>query len=124
MRSIRSLRSAASDEDAFTATIERIFAFDPDPDTRKIEIRMLPATKAGCIGSTDEVLRQMRRFEDLGIELVLCRVIPTTENVQRIGEEVSRRHAEVGRDCRSRVDAEIVTTNRVRLKPPSAGPCP
>jgi FMNH2-dependent dimethyl sulfone monooxygenase len=76
------------EEDAFNTTIQRIFAFDPDPDTRKIESRMLPATKIGCIGSPDMVLRQLRRFEDLGIELVLCKIIPTIENVQRIGEEI------------------------------------
>jgi FMNH2-dependent dimethyl sulfone monooxygenase len=78
----------SNEEDALSSTIERIFAFDPDPDTRKIESRMLPATKIGCIGSPDKVLRQMRRFEDLGIELVLCKLIPTTENVRRIGEEI------------------------------------
>jgi FMNH2-dependent dimethyl sulfone monooxygenase len=75
-------------EDAFKQTIERIFAFDPDPDTRKIESRMLPATKAGCIGPVDGVRRQLRRFEELGIELVLCKIIPTVENVQRIGEDI------------------------------------
>jgi dimethylsulfone monooxygenase len=75
-------------EDAFKATIERIFAYDPDPDTRKIESRMLPATKIGCIGSAEDVRRQLERFEDLGIELVLCKLIPTVENVQRIGEEI------------------------------------
>ncbi len=78
----------SNEQDAFSTTIERIFAFDPDPDTRKIESRMLPATKIGCIGSADKVLRQLRRFEDLGIELVLCKLIPTTENVRRIGEEI------------------------------------
>jgi alkanesulfonate monooxygenase SsuD/methylene tetrahydromethanopterin reductase-like flavin-dependent oxidoreductase (luciferase family) len=75
-------------EDALKATIERVFAFDPNPDTRKIESRMLPATKAGCIGSPEQVLRQIRRFEDLGIELVLCKMIPTIENIRRIGDEV------------------------------------
>lgn len=77
-----------SEEDAFNTTIQRIFAFDPDPDTRKIERRMLPATKIGCIGSSDSVLRQIRRFENLGIELLLCKIIPTIENVQQIGEEI------------------------------------
>ncbi len=71
-----------------TRTIERIFAYDPDPDTRKIEQRMLPATKLGCIGSPENVRRQLRRFEQLGIELVLCKIIPTAENVRRIGEEI------------------------------------
>lgn len=74
--------------DALDATIKRIFAYDPDPDTRKIEQRMLPATKLGCIGSTQSVLHQLRRFEEIGIELVLCKMIPTVDNVQRIGEEI------------------------------------
>jgi dimethylsulfone monooxygenase len=77
-----------TEEDALKTTIERIFAFDPNPDTRKIEKRMLPATKIGCMGPPDKVLRQIRRFESLGIELVLCKMIPTVENVQRIGEEI------------------------------------
>jgi alkanesulfonate monooxygenase SsuD/methylene tetrahydromethanopterin reductase-like flavin-dependent oxidoreductase (luciferase family) len=76
------------DRDALDATIKRIFAYDPDPDTRKIESRMLPATRIGCIGSPDTVLRQLRRFEDLGVELVLCKLVPTIENVVRIGEEI------------------------------------
>jgi FMNH2-dependent dimethyl sulfone monooxygenase len=77
-----------NEEDAFKTTIEQIFAYDPDPDTRKIETRMLPATKTGCIGSAEDVRRQLRRFDDLGIELVLCKLIPTVENVQRIGDEI------------------------------------
>jgi dimethylsulfone monooxygenase len=77
-----------SEQDALDLTIKRIFAYDPDPDTRKIEQRMLPATKLGCIGSAESVRRQLRRFEAVGIELVLCKMIPTTENVQRLGEEL------------------------------------
>jgi hypothetical protein len=49
---------------------------------------MLPATKIGCIGSPIDVLRQIQRFENLGIELILCKIIPTIDNVQRIGEEI------------------------------------
>ncbi len=75
-------------EAAFDATIKRIFEYDPDPDTRKIEKRMLPATRAGCIGRPDEVLTQLRRYEDLGVELVLCKIIPTVENVRLIGREL------------------------------------
>src|SRR5262245_47423491 len=78
----------ADEQDAFKTAIERIFAFDPDPDTRKIESRMLPATKIGCIGSPASVLRQLRRFEVLGIELMLCKLIPTVENVNRIADEL------------------------------------
>ena len=75
-------------EAALDATVKRIFEFDPDPDTRKIEKRMMPATRAGCIGRTEDVLAQLRRYEDIGIELVLCKIIPTVENVQMIGREL------------------------------------
>jgi len=34
------------------------------------------------------VRRQVRRFEDMGIELLLLKVIPNAENVRRIGVEV------------------------------------
>src|SRR5205085_2650998 len=77
-----------NEEEAFKATIAQIFAYDPDPDTRKIESRMLPATKIGCIGSPQDVVRQIRRFADLGIELLLCKFVPTIENVGRLGEEI------------------------------------
>ena len=77
-----------SEESALDAVIKRIFTYDPDPDTRKIERRMLPATKAGCVGTPEKVLAQMRRFSDIGIELVLCKMIPTPENIALIGREV------------------------------------
>jgi dimethylsulfone monooxygenase len=82
------LALGTSEKDALDATVQRILAYDPDPDTRKIEQRMLPATKLGLIGTTEAVRRQVRRFEDLGIELLLCKMIPTTDNISRIGEEV------------------------------------
>lgn len=75
-------------QEAFDKTIKQIFAFDPDPDTRKIESRMLPATKAGLIGAPDAVLRQLRRFESLGVELVLCKMIPNVENIRSIAGEI------------------------------------
>jgi dimethylsulfone monooxygenase len=75
-------------QEAFDMTIKQIFAFDPNPDTRKIESRMLPATKAGLIGAPDAVLRQLRRFESLGIELVLCKMIPNVENIRNIAGEI------------------------------------
>jgi FMNH2-dependent dimethyl sulfone monooxygenase len=77
-----------TEEKAFEATLQRIFAYDPNPDTRKIEQRMLPATRAGCIGSPEKVLGQLRRFEELGVELILCKLIPTVENVRLIGQEL------------------------------------
>jgi FMNH2-dependent dimethyl sulfone monooxygenase len=89
------------EQSALDATIETIFKFDPDPDTRKIERRMLPATKAGCVGSPEKVRAQIRRFAEIGIELVLCKMIPTADNIRLIGREVvapmsSHVHAEHG----------------------------
>ena len=75
-------------QSALDDTVETIFKYDPDPDTRKIERRMLPATKAGCIGSPEQVQAQIRRLGDIGVELILCKMIPTSENIARIAKEV------------------------------------
>jgi alkanesulfonate monooxygenase SsuD/methylene tetrahydromethanopterin reductase-like flavin-dependent oxidoreductase (luciferase family) len=77
-----------SAEQALDATVRRILEFDPDPDTRKIERRMLPATRAGCMGRPRDVLTQIRRFEAMGIELLLLKLIPTVENVEDIGRRI------------------------------------
>lgn len=76
------------EETAIEETIQRILQYDPDKDVRKLKRRMLPNTKAGCMGPKEQVIRQLRRFHDLGLDLVLCKMIPTVENVARIGEEV------------------------------------
>jgi hypothetical protein len=34
------------------------------------------------------VLRQLRRYESLGIELVLCKMIPNVENIRHIASEI------------------------------------
>lgn len=78
----------SSPEAALKEVIDRIFASEPDPDPRKVERRMLPATKAGLIDTPENVRRQIRRFEAMGVELLLCKVIPTGENVRRIGGEI------------------------------------
>lgn len=75
-------------EEALQTTVERIFAYDPDADSRKIERRMLPATKAGCVGPPEVVLKNIQRFRDMGIELLLLKLIPTVENVHQIGAEI------------------------------------
>jgi FMNH2-dependent dimethyl sulfone monooxygenase len=75
-------------QEAFDATIKQIFDHDPVPDARKIESRMIPATKAGLIGAPDAVLRQLRRYESLGIELVLCKMIPNVDTVRQIAGEI------------------------------------
>jgi FMNH2-dependent dimethyl sulfone monooxygenase len=75
-------------DEALNATVKQILAFEPNPDVRKVERQMLPATKAGMVGSPEAVLRQLRRFENLGVELVLCKMISTVDNVRRIAEDV------------------------------------
>jgi len=82
------LALGASPEEALDSAVQRIFKYDPDPDTRKIERRMLPATRAGCMGQPRDVLKQIRRFEDLGVELLLLKLIPSVENVEDIGRRI------------------------------------
>ena len=75
-------------ESALDEAVTRIFEFDPGADRRMVEKRMLPATRAGCVGPPKEVLAQLRRFEDIGAELVLCRLVSSTENMRQIGEQI------------------------------------
>ncbi len=75
-------------QEALDTTIKQIFDHDPVPDARKIESRMIPATKAGLIGAPEAVLRQLRRYQSLGIELVLCKMIPNVDNVRHIADEI------------------------------------
>jgi FMNH2-dependent dimethyl sulfone monooxygenase len=82
------LALAESTEAALEVTTRRIFKYDPNPDDLKIKQRMLPATRAGCMGSAKFVLQQVRRFRDMGVELMLLKLIPTVENVERIGAEI------------------------------------
>lgn len=85
---------ADSVETAFEQSLERIFAYDKDPANRspdrvrQIERRMVPATKTGCMGPARDIRRQVQRFDDIGVELLLIKFIPTVENVRRIGAEV------------------------------------
>jgi alkanesulfonate monooxygenase SsuD/methylene tetrahydromethanopterin reductase-like flavin-dependent oxidoreductase (luciferase family) len=78
----------ASAEAAFDSTIAQIKRYERDADTRKIERRMIPATRTGCIGTDEAILRQMRRYEEMGIELLLLKLVPTVDNVRLIGRDV------------------------------------
>jgi dimethylsulfone monooxygenase len=82
------LALGASTESALETVVKQILEIETGSYVGKIEARMLPATKAGLIGPPKEVLSQLRRFEDLGIDLVLCKLLPTSDNVRRIGSEV------------------------------------
>ncbi|MDB5508562.1 MAG: Alkanesulfonate monooxygenase [Hyphomicrobiales bacterium] len=82
------LALGSSAEDALDQTVKKIFAYEADPDTRKIERRMIPATRAGCIGTPADIRRQVQRLEDMGFELLLLKLIPSVENVAAIGAEI------------------------------------
>jgi len=77
-----------SEQEALDSTVKAIFALEAEPDSRKIERRILPATKAGCIGRPENVRRQIQRFEDLGVELLLLKLIASIDNVRSIAGEI------------------------------------
>ena len=81
----------ASEEDAVEKTLQTIFVSEENPDRRKIEVRMMPNMRAGLMGKPDDVVAQLKRFQDLGLELILFKMIPSPENVQRIGEQIISR---------------------------------
>jgi FMNH2-dependent dimethyl sulfone monooxygenase len=72
------------DRDAYETTLKQIYRFDPE----RAEVRMAPATRAGCIGTPAKVRAQVGRFADMGVELLLLKIIPTVENLRRIGAEI------------------------------------
>jgi FMNH2-dependent dimethyl sulfone monooxygenase len=77
-----------TEERAVADTVKKILESESDPDPRKIERRMLPNTKAGLMGPSDKVRRQIRRYEDMGLELLLLKMIPEVANIRHIAEEV------------------------------------
>ena len=76
------------DESALDEAVRRITEFDKEPDSAKVRVRMLPAAMGGCIGTPDKVRRQIERFRDMGIELVLFKMASGVEDVRRIGAEI------------------------------------
>ena len=78
----------SDEESALNDAIHRITAFDKEPDSAKVRVRMLPAAMGGCIGTPDKVRRQINRFQDMGIELILFKMASGVEDVRRIGEEI------------------------------------
>lgn len=77
-----------SKEAALEDAVTSIFQYDPGADRRMVEKRMVPATRAGCVGAPKDVMASLRRYADIGAELVLCRLVSSVENMQRIGEEI------------------------------------
>jgi len=77
-----------SPESAMETTYRRLLEFEPGADTRLIQSRLSPPMKAGGIGPPKKVLDQMRRYRDMGIELLLLKFFPTVEETRRIAEEI------------------------------------
>ncbi len=75
-------------DEAFEKTVARVLEFDPEKDERKLKRRMLPNMKAGCIGQPKDIQAQLGRFRDMGVELILCKFLPSVENARQIGEEI------------------------------------
>ena len=65
-----------------------VLEFEPGADTRLIQSRLAPPMKAGGIGPPGKVLDQMRRYRDMGIELLLLKYFPTVDYTRRIAEEL------------------------------------
>lgn len=81
------LALGSNDANAYDEALKSIYRFDPD----RAEIRMVPATRAGCIGAPTKVRGQVARFADMGIELLLLKVIPTVQNLELISREIIKR---------------------------------
>ncbi len=73
---------------ALEASVARIIAHEHNPDTNKIRRSMLPATLGGCMGPPADIRRQIGRFRDMGIELVLFKMTAGVRDVEEIGAEV------------------------------------
>jgi dimethylsulfone monooxygenase len=78
----------SSEDAAMEDIINLIMSTDPDADGRKIRSRILPALKAGCVGPADRIREQMMKLGDLGIELLLLKLVPSLETVARVRDEI------------------------------------
>ena len=60
----------------------------PNVDLRKIQSRVAPAMRGGCVGTPESVRRQHHRYYDMGIEFFLYNLIPTPEEIHRVRDEI------------------------------------
>lgn len=76
------------DESALENAVSRITTYDKEPDSKKVRVRMLPAALGGCIGRPEKVRKQIQRFADMGIELLLFKMAAGKDDVREIGREI------------------------------------
>jgi FMNH2-dependent dimethyl sulfone monooxygenase len=74
--------------EAAAALARSVLVRGADADMRKIETRIGPAMKTGCVGTPDQVRAQIRAFAGMGIEFLLLKFVPTVEAVEEIGREL------------------------------------
>jgi dimethylsulfone monooxygenase len=75
-------------EDARVRTARLLVSDGSEADMRKIMQRTAPAMKAGCIGPPDHVRKQLRAYQDMGIELFLFKLVPNLEQVAAVAKEI------------------------------------
>jgi FMNH2-dependent dimethyl sulfone monooxygenase len=78
----------ASRDAAMTSTLRLLHPDEPDPDVRKMESRVGPSMRAGCVGTPAQVRETVQFFESIGIDMLLLQYIPTVEQVEAIGREL------------------------------------
>jgi FMNH2-dependent dimethyl sulfone monooxygenase len=77
-----------SREAAMTEALKLLTPREPDADVRKMQSRVGPSMRAGCVGTPDEVRDALAVYQEIGIELVLVQYVPTPENAAAIGREL------------------------------------
>ena len=79
-----------SREAAAQGAVRLLSSTGPNVDMRKIESRIGPAMKTGCVGTPEQVRSQLRLYRDMGIEFFLLKFVPTLEAVEQIRDELIR----------------------------------
>lgn len=85
------LALGSSEEQALEEAICRISAEVQDVGLAKYRTAksgLVAATKGGCIGRPEAVRRQVQRFHDMGVELVLLKMLASLDNIERIADQV------------------------------------
>lgn len=78
-------------EDAVDGALRQIEAENSMKDAealRRGKKGMVAATRGGCMGPPEVVRRQVKRYEDMGIELLLFKTVASVPNISRIAEEI------------------------------------
>lgn len=78
----------ASREEAMERALRMVTPDGSDADMRKLLRRVGPATRAGCVGTPEQVRAQVNAFREMGIELLLFKFPPLVEEVRAISREV------------------------------------